>query len=98
MSARRSAIERAAYLVAFIASRAKVVGLNGTQSIQIPITQQHIADTLGLSLVHTNKTIRKLMDRQLIVWRDGGCGVVDIEGLKQLAGWEGLAEGRRPLI
>jgi CRP-like cAMP-binding protein len=95
---RRSAIERAAYLVAFIASRAKVVGLNGTQSIQIPITQQHIADTLGLSLVHTNKTIRKLMDRQLIVWREGGCGVVDIEGLKQLAGWEGLAEGRRPLI
>ncbi|MBZ9796348.1 Crp/Fnr family transcriptional regulator [Mesorhizobium sp. ES1-4] len=95
---RRSAIERAAYLIAFIASRAKVVGLNGKQSIQIPITQQHIADTLGLSLVHTNKTIRKLMDRRLIVWRDGGCGVIDIEGLKQLAGWEGLGESRRPLI
>lgn len=95
---RRSAIERAAYLIAFIASRAKVVGLNGKQSIQIPITQQHIADTLGLSLVHTNKTIRKLMDRKLILWRDGGCEVVDIEGLKQLAGWEGLGEGRRPLI
>jgi len=95
---RRSAIERAAYLIAFIASRAKVVGLNGKQSIQIPITQQHIADTLGLSLVHTNKTIRKLMDRKLIVWRDGGCEVADIEGLKRLAGWEGLGEARRPLI
>ncbi|TPM37749.1 Crp/Fnr family transcriptional regulator [Mesorhizobium sp. B2-3-4] len=95
---RRSAIERAAYLIAFIASRARIVGLDGKQSIQIPITQQHIADTLGLSLVHTNKTIRKLMDRQLIVWRDGGCGVIDNEGLKQLAGWEGLGEGRRPLI
>jgi len=95
---RRSAIERAAYLIAFIGSRAKVVGLNGKQSIQIPITQQHIADTLGLSLVHTNKTIRKLMDRKLILWRDGGCELVDTEGLKQLAGWEGLGEGRRPLI
>ena len=95
---RRSAIERAAYLIAFIASRAKVVGLNGKQSIQIPITQQHIADTLGLSLVHTNKTIRKLMDRKLILWRDGGCEVVDTERLKSLAGWEGLGEGRRPLI
>ncbi|WP_202357570.1 Crp/Fnr family transcriptional regulator [Mesorhizobium sp. 113-3-3] len=95
---RRSAIERAAYLIAFIGSRAKVVGLNGKQSIQIPITQQHIADTLGLSLVHTNKTIRKLMDRNLVLWRDGGCEVVDAEGLKQLAGWEGLGEGRRPLI
>ncbi|WP_136618861.1 MULTISPECIES: Crp/Fnr family transcriptional regulator [Mesorhizobium] len=95
---RRSAIERAAYLIAFIASRAKVVGLNGKQSIQIPITQQHVADTLGLSLVHTNKTIRKLMDRKLIVWRDGGCQVTDSEGLKRLAGWEGLGEVRRPLI
>ena len=95
---RRTAIERAAYLIAFIGSRAKVVGLNGKQSIQIPITQQHIADTLGLSLVHTNKTIRKLMDRKLILWRDGGCELVDTEGLKQLAGWEGLGEGRRPLI
>jgi len=95
---RRSAIERAAYLIAFIGSRAKVVGLNGKQSIQIPITQQHIADTLGLSLVHTNKTIRKLMDRKLILWRDGGCEVVDAGRLNQLAGWEGLGEGRRPLI
>ncbi len=36
---------------------------------------QHIADTLGLSLVHTNKTIRKLADRKFLKWRaerDGG--------------------------
>ena len=95
---RRSAIERLAYLIAFIGSRAKVVGLNGKAPVQIPITQQHVADTLGLSLVHTNKTIRKLMDRKLIVWRDGGCEVVDNEGLQNLARWEGLGEGRRPLI
>ncbi|TIT84353.1 MAG: Crp/Fnr family transcriptional regulator, partial [Mesorhizobium sp.] len=62
---RRSALERTAYLVAFISSRARGAGLNGKRPVQIPITQQHIADTLGLSLVHTNKTIRKLMDRKL---------------------------------
>jgi CRP-like cAMP-binding protein len=95
---RRTALERAAYLIAFISSRARVVGLNGKTPIQIPITQQHIADTLGLSLVHTNKTIRKLMDRKLIIWRDGGCEVVDHERLKGLARWEGLSEDRRPLI
>ena len=95
---RRTALERAAYLIAFISSRAGVVGLNGKTPIQIPITQQHIADTLGLSLVHTNKTIRKLMDRKLIIWRDGGCEVVDHERLKGLARWEGLSEDRRPLI
>ena len=95
---RRTALERTAYLIAFIASRAAVVGLNGKAPVKIPITQQHIADTLGLSLVHTNKTIRKLIDRKLIAWRDGGCEVVDREALKDLARWEGLGEGRRPLI
>ena len=95
---RRTALERAAYLIAFIASRARSAGLNGKTPVQIPITQQHIADTLGLSLVHTNKTIRKLIDRKLILWRDGGCVVVDHDGLKMLARWEGLGEERRPLI
>ncbi|MDG4851398.1 MULTISPECIES: Crp/Fnr family transcriptional regulator [unclassified Mesorhizobium] len=95
---RRSALERTAYLVAFISSRARGAGLNGKRPVQIPITQQHIADTLGLSLVHTNKTIRKLMDRKLIVWRDGGCEVLSHEGLTELAGWQGLGEERRPLI
>ncbi|RUM97674.1 Crp/Fnr family transcriptional regulator [Pseudaminobacter arsenicus] len=95
---RRSALERAAYLIAFLGSRAKSVGLNGSQKLNLPITQQHIADTLGLSLVHTNKTIRKLINRKLVLWRDGGCEIVDIEGLMQLARWEGLGEARRPLV
>lgn len=95
---RRTALERAAYLIAFIGSRAKAVGLNGGVSVEVPITQQHIADTLGLSLVHTNKTIRKLIDRQFILWRDGGCVILDLQGLMTLARWEGLGETLRPLV
>jgi CRP-like cAMP-binding protein len=94
----RTALERAAYLIAFIHSRAARVGLNGAKPVEIPITQQHIADTLGLSLVHTNKTIRKLADRGLLRWRERGCEVLDPAGLMRLAGWEGLKEGRRPFI
>lgn len=95
---RRTALERAAYLLAFISSRAKAVGLNGKTVIEIPITQQHVADTLGLSLVHTNKTIRKLMLRGLIKWRDGGCTVLDHDALRAVAHWGGLREGTRPLV
>jgi CRP-like cAMP-binding protein len=95
---RRSALERCAYLVAFICSRARAVGLNGKKPVEIPITQQHIADTLGLSLVHTNKTLRRLTERGLIRWRDRGCEVVDFDGLCDVADWEGLGEDRRPLV
>lgn len=95
---RRTAIERCAYLLAFIGMRARAVGLNGKKPVAIPITQQHVADTLGLSLVHTNKTIRKLTNRGLIAWRDGGCMIADMDGLCDLADWEGLGEDRRPLV
>ena len=67
-------------------------------AIQFPFTQQHLADTLGMSLVHTNKTIRKLMDRKLVRWREGGCEILDPEGLQDLARWEGLGETLRPLV
>ncbi len=95
---RRTALERAAYLLAFIHGRMESVGLNTGKPVEVPISQQHIADTLGLSLVHTNKTIRKLSDRKLITWRDRGCEIIDLSGLMHLAGWEGLNESRRPLI
>src|SRR5688572_23151404 len=95
---RRTATERAAYLVAFLHQRAAAVGMTGDRPLLIPITQQHVADTLGLSIVHTNKTLRKLAERGLIRWHDRACEVLDPAGLTQLSGWDGLGESRRPLI
>lgn len=95
---RRSALERAAYLIAFLHQRARAVQIYGKNRAEIPITQQHVADTLGLSIVHTNKTLRKLADRKLIKWLDRGCEVLDEAGLLGLSGWEGLANQKRPLM
>ena len=95
---RRSALERAAYLVAFLYQRAETLELfRGGRGV-IPITQQHLADTLGLSIVHTNQTLRKLAALKLIRWAEGGCNVLQIDGLLELAGWEGFSETKRPLI
>ncbi len=95
---RRVATERAAYLIAFLYHRAAAVGLGTSRNLFIPITQSHVADTLGLSIVHTNKTLRKLADRKLIRWLDRACEVLDVEGLMEVADWEGPVERRRPLI
>jgi CRP-like cAMP-binding protein len=95
---RRTAVERAAYLIAFLHQRAASVGTSPTKSLYLPINQQHVADTLGLSIVHTNKTLRKLADRQLIRWLDRACEVLDVEGLMEVAEWEGLPRHHRPLI
>jgi CRP-like cAMP-binding protein len=84
---RRTAIERAAYLLAFLYRKSKSVKLIDADT-PLPVTQQHVADTLGLSIVHTNKTLRKLSDRGMIRWIDKGCLVMDADGLAQLAGWQ----------
>ncbi|MBD8066689.1 Crp/Fnr family transcriptional regulator [Devosia sp. PTR5] len=95
---RRSALERAAYLVAFLYRRGESVGLGKGGRIEVPLTQQHVADTLGLSIVHTNKTLRKLANLNLLRWHDRSCEVLDAEGLRSVAKWEEPEERRRPLI
>ncbi len=62
------------------------------------MTQQHVADTLGLSIVHTNKTLKKLAERNFIRWIDKGCLVLDEEGLAQIAGWDSESRDKRPFI
>jgi CRP-like cAMP-binding protein len=82
---RRSAVERLAYLMAMLAKRSRLTGIASGPTVELAITQQHVADTLGLSLVHTNKTARKLADRNLLRWRDRGCEILNEEGLEELA-------------
>jgi CRP-like cAMP-binding protein len=57
---RRTAAERVAALIVTLYKRAKVLAMVDGETFAFPLTQQHIADALGLSLVHTNKTLSKL--------------------------------------
>ncbi len=95
---RRTATERAAYLLAFLFERGRNAGLLDEERRHVPVTQMHVADTLGLSIVHTNKTLRKLAERGLIQWLDRGCEVLDPEGLQSVANWNPGTPQLRPLI
>ncbi|WP_244616135.1 Crp/Fnr family transcriptional regulator [Rhizobium sp. RU20A] len=95
---RRTALERAAYLLVFLYQRGRAVRLFGGANNIVTITQQHVADTLGLSIVHTNKTLRKLAQRGLVRWAERGYEVLDEEALMEIAHFEGYKEKRRPFI
>lgn len=95
---RRSAVERTAYLLLHLYRRARELRLNEGSSLRLPLTQQHVADILGMSLVHTNKTLRRLYERKLVRWRDKVLTVVDEDGLAALAGYDGQGPTPRPLI
>ena len=97
---RRTAEERVASLLVMLFKRAAALQTDGgAQGVPFPLTQQHIADGLGLSLVHTNKTLRKLEQRGLHRIEDGRLYLGDLKKLERLADLYG--DGRqqpRPLI
>ena len=95
---KRTAKERLAYLVLHIFERAKLLGMTSGNSFEVLLTQQHVADTLGLSLVHTNKTLRVLYNLNLITWNEKTLTVLDHDRLCDVAKWEGLGEQKRPFI
>ena len=95
---RRTALERMAYLIMHLYRRAKELKLVTDLAFFTPINQQHLADTLGLSLVHTNKTVRKLHDRGVIVWRDKLLMIKNEQGLAAIANYEADKSPPRPII
>jgi CRP-like cAMP-binding protein len=98
---RRSALERVAALLLTLYARALPHdGDAGAVGLHFPLTQQHIADAMGLSLVHTHRVLRQLRQRGLYEPRDGARLLLpDPEALAQLAHlrWP-LAMARAPLI
>jgi CRP-like cAMP-binding protein len=96
---RRTSLERVAYLLLHLYERCEQAGLCKDAAAAFPFTQQHLADTLGLSLVHTNKTLRRLMATGAVRWKDRHFELLDRAGLAKIAGVEPPPpKVRRPFI
>jgi CRP-like cAMP-binding protein len=101
---RRSAEERVAAMLVLLYKRSSALRHQGdagaaSGGVPFPPTQQHLADALGLSLAHTNKTLRKLHARGLFRIDDGRLHLLDMKALNRLADLYG--DGRppeRPLV
>lgn len=93
-----SALEALAWSFMQFYERGRALRLLRNEGMPLPYRQQDIADTLGLSLVHTNKTIAKLRKMKLATWSDGILTVHDPEGLAALAGVEMQQLKPRPLM
>lgn len=95
---RRSAAGRIAFILIHLLRRLKELGLASNASFETPFSQQHLADALGLSLVHTNKTIRKLTRIGLILWKDRMLSVLDEPRLVAIAHYDRDKSPPRPFI
>jgi CRP-like cAMP-binding protein len=81
---RRSAASRLAHFLCEFVTKTQAVGLSDGQRVDLPMTQTEIGDALGLSTVHTNKTLKVLRAQGLIDLRGRRLRVLDWQGLCDL--------------
>jgi CRP-like cAMP-binding protein len=85
----RRTIERVAHMICEIYARLEAVELATLEKpLPFVITQKDLADALGLSLVHINKTQAALKARKLIARTGTKLQVLDWERLKAVAGFD----------
>jgi CRP-like cAMP-binding protein len=81
----RDALERTAHLFCELLYRFRAVGLNNGNSCTLPLTQVELAETLGLSSVHVNRTLQELRRRNLITLEGGTLTIQNLDELKELS-------------
>jgi CRP-like cAMP-binding protein len=96
---RRPARDRTAWALVMLYLRLQRLGLeNGGEGVPFPFRQQDLADALGLSLVHTNKTLASLRSEQLLSLKDGRLRIPDISRVAEACDIDIETVKQRPLL
>ncbi len=85
---RRSAEARLAHLLLELGDRLEAVQLADPGGYRCPLTQELIADALGLTNVHVNRLLRRLRDRDLLTFVRGFVAFKDKPRLIELAEYD----------
>jgi CRP/FNR family transcriptional regulator, anaerobic regulatory protein len=94
----RTASERIAYLIQVLFERGRIAGLVQGRDLQMPISQEHFADTIGFSLVHTNKCMARLKRLKAFQWVDGVLSLLDQKKLELITGPISTIHTPRPFL
>lgn len=87
---RRTALERVAHLIVEMLRRLSVVQLANRGHFTLPVTQEILADALGLSIVHINRTLRRLREAGLIEINGQRITVIDVAQLAEIGQFDEL--------
>jgi CRP-like cAMP-binding protein len=92
---RQSAFERMARLVLELLTRLQMAGLADDRSYELPMTQELVADMLGLSVPHVSRTLRRMREDGLISVEGTRLTCLDVPALSRLADFDGANFGRQ---
>lgn len=87
---RQTAYERTLNLLLEFRDRLLAVGLGQPDRYAMPLTQETLADALGLSVVHVNRTLQQIRRDGLVELRSGMVLLKDVELIEATADWQPL--------
>lgn len=95
---RRNALERVAYLLLEVFQRVRMRNPGDDKTVPFPFTQDIMADAVGLTNIHVNRTLRQLRESGLIVLKSRRLHIPDPEALAEQAGVNVEVFARRAMI
>jgi CRP-like cAMP-binding protein len=84
----RNAFDRVANLFCELHVRMRNIGAAPDGVFELPLTQEQLADTLGLSAVHINRTLMRLKADGLIKLGSKTLTILDPAGLRAASGFD----------
>lgn len=99
VNGRRPAIAAVAHLLCEVHLRMKSIGLVQDNRLDLPLTQEVLADATGMTPVHMNRTLQSMRDSGLIELKARSLFIPDVAALAEAGGFEDsylhLREGRK---
>ena len=83
---RRSALQRVADILLELHGRLDEIGMVDQRGFCLPLTQEHLADALGLSVVHLNRSLKGLRMNGMATFRFGRVTDFEARRLSLLVG------------
>jgi CRP-like cAMP-binding protein len=84
----REAKNRLAHLLCETLVRMKAIGLADDHSCELAMTQAEIADAMGVSTVHVNRTLQELRAEGLISLKGSALQALDWKALKRVGDFD----------
>jgi CRP-like cAMP-binding protein len=78
-------LERTAHFFMELAERMRLIRRGTPTEFECPLSQFVLADALGLTPIHVNRTLRQLRERELLTVRNGTVTIHDLDSLRKLA-------------
>ena len=85
---RRTSSERVAHLMCELYLRARNIGLISGGDLALPLSQNLLADSLGMTSVHLNRILKLLRESGTMTISRGSLNIIDPAGLVRIAGFD----------